>query len=100
MITVFLFKSHPVQTTPVVAAKRKRKSPHPTEKLPLVRFDYPKSGDPSWAHPQERQVRLIGANAKYYVGVEVNCEKPGYKKFLRRKASQFTVLEFSPESIS
>lgn len=79
---------------PVEPAKQQQ---HPIEKNPLVRFSYPSSKEP-WT-TVEREVRVIGANGTYIVGVQLN-DKKGYKKFLRSKMFNFRLVEFSPESIS
>ena len=95
MITVLIFGGkHKVQTTPKVAAKHKGK--HPVELNPLVTFNYPSSKE-SWHHIP-RTVRLIAANATYYIGLDVG-DKNRFKKFLRRKASQFSVVNFNPEAL-
>jgi hypothetical protein len=73
------------------------KKQHPVEKNPLVSFYYPKSGGSSW-NKTYRLVRLIAADAKYYIGLEVN-DKNRFKKFLRSKVSQFTFVEFNPSAI-
>jgi hypothetical protein len=71
------------------------------EKNPLVRFYYPssKTGLNTW-----RTVRLISATSKYVVGLEITQgkDKPHYqyKKFSREKAGNFSLLEFSPDSMS
>jgi hypothetical protein len=82
-----------VQTPPQVQVPKQ----HPIEKNPLVRFSYPSSKEP-WT-TVEREVRVIGANPTYIVGVQLNG-KTGYRKFLRCKMFNFRLVEFSPESIS
>jgi len=77
--------------------KKVVKKVHPVEKNPLVKFRYPKS-ESSWELPY-RTVRLISANEKYLVGIEIS-DKNKFKKFLRKKASSFEFLEFNKESMS
>lgn len=92
----------PVRTAakkPYTAVKRERKpKTHPVEKNPLVSFYYPNSK--LGGQSTRRDVRLIGANGKYYIGVEVTPGTPAkFKKFLRYKASYMTVQEFNAESV-
>ncbi len=118
MITVFVFDTkHKVKVTPKVAAKRqydvladkyvqakaatawkkKEKKVHPVEKNPRVRFTYPSSKD--MYQILERDVRVIGANQKYVVGLEIS-DKNRFKKFLKSKMNNLSLVEFSPESVS
>jgi len=94
MITVYVFSGkHKVEVKDSVAARRK--TSHPIESNPLVRFFYPcKEGGTSF-----RTVRLIGANDRYYVGLDV-CDKNRYKKFLRSRATHISLVEFNTASIS
>jgi len=69
---------------------------HPVKKNPLVTFVYPHSHT---GIPRMRLVRLIGANHRYFIGLDVN-DKNRFKKFLRSKGSNFRLQEFNPESIS
>lgn len=101
-ITVFVFGSHPVSVTPKVAARKKAK--YPVDNNPVVTFDYPHS-NPMDFTSENRVVKLIGADQKYYVGLEVKfngTSKPThqFKKFLRHKARNFRLVSFAPESIS
>jgi len=102
MITVFVFggkKSFSV--APKVAVKLKRakaKKQHPVEKNPLVMFRYPSSKEP-WVQTL-RQVRMIGANDTYIIGVQVNGPKAHFKKFRRDRMSALQLLEFNPSAIS
>lgn len=103
MITVFVFKSHPVSVTPKVAARKSAK--YPVDNNPVVSFDYPHSNP--WDFSSDtRTVKLIGADARYYVGLEVTQSpvsgklKHQFKKFLRSKARNFRLVSFAPESIS
>ncbi len=96
MITVFVFGTkHKVKVTPKVAAKRKKV--HPVEKNPRLQFFYPSSKRPEVN--QFRDVRVIGANAKYVVGLQIN-DKNKFKKFLKAKMRVVNLAEFSPESVS
>lgn len=102
MITVFVFGTRPVSVTPKVAARRKAK--YPVDNNPVVTFDYPHS-NPFDFSSDTRTVKLIGADARYYVGLEVTQTDTGkvrhqFKKFLRNKARNFRLVSFAPESIS
>jgi hypothetical protein len=58
--------------------------------LPIVQFDYPKRE--SFARTR-RSVRLIQADHRYYVGVEIlPNNKFQFKKFLKSKATNVEVL--------
>ena len=102
MITVFVFKTHPVSVAPKVAARKSAK--YPVDNNPVVTFDYPHSNP--WDFSSDtRTVKLIGANARYFVGLEVTQTPSGkvrhqFKKFLRNKARNFRLESFAPESIS
>jgi hypothetical protein len=93
--TVFVIASKPEVVNPF---KRKvAPKPHPVEKNPLVSFYYPNSKDGQSTH---RMVRLIGANRKHYIGVEVTAGKRAhFKKFLRCNATYFIIHEYNPESV-
>ncbi len=113
-ITVFVFDTkHKVKVTPKVAAKRQKgyeydvhkyrwvrkkgKKVHPVEFNPRVTFFYPhKDGQMQMT---QRDVRVIGANEKYLVGLQIN-DKNKFKKFLKHKMSNTQLVEFSPESVS
>jgi len=101
MITVFVFKGkHQLSVQTVTAEKRKRvksKKVHPVEKNPLVKFFYPKSDSP-WID-EHRVVRLISANGKYLVGLEVS-DKNRFKKFLASKVRNMTLAEFNPAALA
>lgn len=73
----------------------KVKKVHPVEKNPLVKFFYPHKDGPA----THRVVRLIGANAQYIVGLQVN-DKNRFKKFSRSKVQNLSLVEFSPLSVS
>ena len=92
-ITVFVFSNK-------VRAKAKTKAA--VEKNPLVSFRYPKSKEP-W-NPTSRKVRLISANPKHLVGLEIikvgDRTKYQYKKFSQDKVALFKLEEFNPESMS
>ena len=62
------------------------------ENNPLVSFSY---GTCS----KFRIVRLVAANEKYLVGIEVT-DKNQYKKFLRDKIVYFELLEFNPSVLA
>lgn len=105
MITVFVFGTRPVSVTPKVAARKRAK--YPVDNNPEVAFLYPCSKEP-WVR-RLRRVKLIGADSRYYVGLEVsNYKTPSgqikarhqFKKFLRNKATNFELVSFAPESIS
>lgn len=78
-------------------ARSVEKSPKTTVKSrPLVRFNYPsRPGHPSFPSRLVRNVRLIKADAKYYVGLEILSDnKFKFKKFLKSKATNVEVLSF------
>jgi hypothetical protein len=79
----------------VVDAKREKKV-SAVDKNPLISFTYPVSREP-WKETK-RQVRLISANEKYIVGLEVS-DKNRFKKFLSSKASSLKMLEYSSSSM-
>ena len=98
MITILVLGGHPLKVTPKVAAKQvvaRRKKVHPVEKNPRVRFFYPHKDGPETL----RDVRVIGANDKYVVGLQIN-DKNRFKKFLKARMTNFTLAEFSPLSVS
>jgi len=102
MITVYIFNTkHKVLVTPEVAAKRKviKKDPkkvNPIEKNPLVVFSYPSKELPS----KLRRVRLISADGKYLIGLEVS-DHNRFKKFLRtRITSTIQLVEFNPTAMA
>ncbi len=67
----------------------------PKVKRPLVRFHYPsREGSTYYPLKTVRNVRLIKADAKYYVGLEVLPDnKFQFKKFLKSKAQNVEVVE-------
>lgn len=96
---ILVLGGHPLKVTPKVAAKHKvarSKKVHPIEKNPRVRFFYPHKDGPETL----RDVRVIGANDKYLVGVQFKGRKAHFKKFLKCKMSNFQLTEFSPLSVS
>ena len=102
MITVFVFGTRPVSVNRKVAARKSVK--YPVDNNPVVSFNYPRS-NPWDFSSDERTVKLIGADARYYVGLEVTQTDTGkvrhqFKKFLRYKARNFRLVSFAPESIS
>lgn len=66
------------------------------EKNPLVTFSYPISKQP-W-NEKLRKVRVIAANSKYIIGLEVS-DKNRFKKFLKTKTSQMSLVEYSTGSM-
>lgn len=83
--------------------EKAKKVKHPIEKTPLVSFMYPRSGwrtdDPKCN--KLRHVRLIAADNKYFIGIEIlGGNRFQFKKFLKSKASQVAIAEFNPEVIS
>ena len=91
-----LVKEHSVEKNPLISFLY----PHPVEKNPLLSFLYPRSG---WRTDDKncnklRQVRLIAANDKYFIGLEVS-DKNRFKKFLKQKATQVQVAEFNATAI-
>ena len=72
--------------------------PATVENNPLVTFSYPKSDEP-WNFRQ-RTVRLISSNGVHFTGLEKTEQGWKFKKFLARKARQFTVASFNPKSMS
>lgn len=104
-ITVFVFGTHPVSVAPKAAARRKAK--YPVDNNPVVQFMYPKSQEP-WVR-KLRTVKLIGADSRYFIGLEVSEYKTPsgvikprhqFKKFLRSKVTGFDLVTFAPETIS
>ena len=106
MITLNVFvdgKKGKTVVIPESFLKLKAPAPKPTpvEKRPLIRFGYPSN---NWDNAY-RNVRLISANDKYFWGLEVRHHlltgKEIYtpKKFLRSKAYDVRVIEFSPDSM-
>jgi hypothetical protein len=77
----------------LVLAKKKVNA---IEKNPLVTFAYPVSTCPSIR--SIRSVRLISANDKYLVGIEIS-DKNRFKKFLVSKTSSLKVTEFHTGSM-
>jgi hypothetical protein len=65
------------------------------EKNPLISFFYPHRDLPikTW-----RNVRLIAANKKYFIGLEVS-DKNRFKKFLKSEATQLSISEFNKEAV-
>jgi len=92
-ITVFVFSNK-------VRAKAKTKAA--IEKNPLVSFFYPLSSNPG--NVKLRQVRLISANPKHLVGLEIvkgeGRTKYHYKKFSQPKVCDLKLEEFNPKSMS
>lgn len=73
---------------------------HSVEKNPLVTFMYPHNGE-THTFPLERTVRLISSNSTHFTGLERQTNgKWKFKKYLKPKATRFTVAEFRPESMS
>lgn len=68
----------------------------PLEKRPLVKFNYPtKPGNRNYPLKTVRNVRLIKADANYYIGLEILPDnKFLFKKFLKAKATNVEVLTF------
>jgi len=63
-----------------------------TETRPLVCFQYPSSQS---LMRTVRNVRLIKADANYYIGLEILPDNQfKFKKFLKTKATGFEVIEF------
>jgi hypothetical protein len=75
-----------------------KKAVHPVEKAPLVTFSYPRSQTP-WVK-SKRAVRLIAANDRYMVGIEIlENNRFHFKKFLRSKMEMVSLVEFNPTAI-
>ena len=104
MITVFVFTNRTRPSTKAKLAEKKAKAKAAkVEGNPLVRFFYPQSKTP-W-NSQLRHVRLISANQKYILGLEVMAQPDGgqkyaFKKFLAAKAKEMSIVEFAPQSMS
>lgn len=104
MITVFVFTNRTRPSTKAKLAETKAKAKAvKVAGNPLVRFFYPQSKTP-W-NSQERYVRLISANQKYILGLEVTAgeggkQKYAFKKFLAAKARDMAIVEFAPASMS
>lgn len=63
------------------------------KELPIVQFDYP-NREATYIRTR-RSVRLIKADANYYIGLEILPDnKFKFKKFLKRKATNVEVLTF------
>lgn len=104
MITVFVFTNRTRKSTKakVQQAKAKAKA-SAVAGNPLVSFYYPMSKTP-W-NSMRRYVRLISANQKYILGLEVTAKPDGgqsyaFKKFLAAKATNMSLVEFAPQSMS
>ena len=79
--------------TRVAALKASGWTPVVRTVRPLVQFTYP-SRD-KFPTRTVRSVRLIKADARYYIGVEILADNTfKFKKFLKNKATNFEVLEF------
>jgi hypothetical protein len=72
-----------------------KKQEYPS-KSPLVTFYYPSRENHLTF--TRRSVRLIAADAKYVIGLDVN-DKFKFKKFLRKKASMIEVVEFNVNAL-
>lgn len=94
MITVFVFKNHPVTVSERVAAKKKTK--HPVENNPRVRFTYPSK---EWPWRGERNVRLIAADGKYLIGLDMG-DKNRFKKFRRDRVAGLELVEFNSDALA
>lgn len=81
----------------IVSEFNGEKKPHPVEKNPIVSFSYPHK-DKAWYATPQRFVRLIAANEKYIIGLDIN-DGNKFKKFLRLKAGRMDVIEFNPEAV-
>lgn len=104
--SVFLFGgTHKVRVPYKVAikhrklqARKKQAEQRMEQHNPLATFFYPDSGTP-WIDKQ-RNVRVIGANKDYLVGLEILPEnKFQYKKFCKYKIRNFSLLEFNPSAV-
>lgn len=107
---VYIFgEKHRVKTSFETMRKRNRvkavkkkvlptKKVHPVENNPLVSFMYPSSQDTRVL--KNRFVRLLGANHKYVIGLEILPEnKFQFKKFCKNKILGFEVLAFNLNSV-
>ena len=100
MITVYVFS----QQVRNKAARTKASKEALQGRGPLVEFNYPSSKSPS-GHFTHRNVRLIGANRNYLIGLEIlpseNGGKPKhqFKRFRRDKVIYFNLKEFNPQSL-
>jgi hypothetical protein len=96
MMTIFVFNGkHKVSVSHATALKKK--NVHPVEFNPLVSFTYPSSDEP-WVL-KDRTLRLIAANNKYYIGLDIG-DKNRFKKFRRDKARDFKILNFNDAALS
>jgi hypothetical protein len=82
--------------------KAKAKVDNKINNNPLISFDYPMSKEPR--DSVRRYVRLISANQKYIIGLEITALPSGeqkyiFKKFLVAKASEMFIEEFAPQSM-
>lgn len=97
MITVFVFQGKKgLSVSPKAAAKLKRaesKKQHPVEKNPRVTFYYPSSDHPGYTY--SRNVRVIGANEKYIVGLDIG-DKNRFKRFRKDRMTNVQLMEFNP----
>jgi hypothetical protein len=104
MITVFVFTNRTRTSTKAKLAQAKAKvKAAKVAGNPLVSFSYPLSKEP-W-NSKQRYVRLISANQKYLLGLEVTAlpsgeQKYAFKKFLAPKVRNMAMVEFAPASMS
>jgi len=108
MTTIYIFNGkHKLSVKDTIAKQRKivitevrkkavaKKKVNPVEKNPLVKFQYPRK-DYGYGY---REVRLISANGKYLVGLDIN-DKNRFKKFRRdRIPDDIQLLEFNPKAL-
>jgi len=87
MITLYIIKNR----------QEEKKKVHPVEKNPLISFFYPRKSD---GFSSQRVVRLIAANDKYFIGLQVN-DKNRFKKFRKDQiwCNEIRVLEFNSQAL-
>jgi hypothetical protein len=100
MITVFVFKT---PTKPVGKVRSKAVvAPRKIEENPLVQFSYPSS---KHVGPVERNVRLIAADDRYLIGLEILPNEKGgkprhqFKKFRRDRLQFLRLKSFNPSAL-
>lgn len=97
MITVFVFKTPTKGKVRSRAVTANRK----IDENPLVQFEYPSKRS---VMPITRQVRLIAADDKYLIGLEI-ISAPGdkpkhqFKKFRRDRMAFLRLKSFNPSAL-
>lgn len=61
----------------------------------VIQFDYPKRDS---FGKTTRAVQLIAADDRYYIGLEITADGHKFKKFLKAKATNVSVLEYNQKT--